>query len=238
MPENKITILSTGVLPAYLAEEAEANNIYTDIVSFIKTEAIQSIEVQQEIEQALLQEATVVFTSRNAIEAVAAELKDEENDPVTIEWNIYCVGDKTAELAGKYFGEEKIYGSADNAEELAELIIEEDITDEVIFFCGDQRRDELPDTLRNNNIEVNEIVVYQTVIVPQKITTSYDGILFYSPSGAEGFFSVNKIDNKTILFAIGNTTSNAIRKYSDNKIIIGKSPDKEQMIKEVVNYFG
>lgn len=233
MPENKITILSTGVLPAYLAEEAEANNIHLDIISFIRTETIQSIEVQQEIEQALLQEATVVFTSRKAIEAVASELEDQEP-----EWNIYCVGDKTKELATEYFGEEKIYGSADNAEELAELIIEKDITDEVIFFCGDQRRDELPGTLRNNNIEVNEIVVYQTVIVPQKITTQYDGILFYSPSGAEGFFSVNKIDKKIILFAIGNTTSNAIRKYSDNKIIISKQPDKEQMIREVVNYFG
>jgi uroporphyrinogen-III synthase len=237
MPESKIMILSTGVLPAYLAEEAEANNIYPDIISFIKTEPIQSIEVQQEIEQALLQEATVIFTSRNAIEAVAAELKDEETDPITIEWNIYCVGDKTAELAGKYFGEEKIYGSADNAEELAELIIEEDIADEVIFFCGDQRRDELPDTLRANDIEVNEIIVYQTVGVPQKVTTNYDGILFYSPSGVESFFKVNKIDKKTILFAIGNTTSNAIKKYSDNKIIISKQPDKEQMVREVVNYF-
>lgn len=233
MPENKITILSTGVLPGYLAEEAEANNIHTDIISFIKTEAIQSIEVQQEIEQALLQTTIVVFTSRNAIEAVAVELEDQEP-----EWIIYCVGNKTKELAAEYFGEEKIYGSADSAEELAELIIEEDITDEIIFFCGDQRRDELPDLLRDHDIDVNEIVVYQTIIIPQKITTHYDGILFYSPSGVEGFFSVNKIDKKTILFAIGNTTSNAIKKYSDNKIIISKSPDKEQMIREMVNYFG
>lgn len=232
MQQNKITILSTGILPSYLAEEVEANQINMDIISFIKTEAIQSIEVQQEIEQALLQSATVVFTSRNAIEAVAAELEDQEPD-----WKIYCVGNKSAELAAEYFGEEKIYGSAENAEELANLIIDEAITDEIIFFCGDQRRDELPDILSKNNIEVNEIIVYQNMMVPQKITRAYEGILFYSPSGVESFFSINKIENKSVLFAIGNTTSNAIRKYSNNKIIISKMPDKEQMVKEVVNYF-
>jgi len=232
MRQNRITILSTGALPTYLAEEAEANNIQTDIISFIKTESIQSIEVQQEIEQASILSTTVVFTSRNAVEAVAFELEDQEPD-----WSIYCVGNKTKELAAEYFGEEKIYGSADNAGELAELIIEEGVAHEVIFFCGDQRRDELPTRLRANNIEVNEIVVYQTVGVPQKVTTNYDGILFYSPSGVDSFFKVNKIDGRTILFAIGNTTSNAIKKYSGNKIVISKAPDKEQMIREVVNYF-
>jgi len=232
MQQNKITILSTGVLPAYLAEEIEENNIETDIIPFIKTEMIQSIEIQQEIEQALLQVATIIFTSKNAVQAVADELEDQQP-----EWNIYCIGQKTKELAEEYFGEEKIYGSADDAISLAELIIEEGVTDEVIFFCGDQRRNELPDLLRANDIEVNEIIVYQTVGVPQKLNKQYEGILFFSPSAADSFFKVNKIETKTILFAIGNTTSNAIKKYSNNKIIISKVPDKEQMIREVVNYF-
>jgi uroporphyrinogen-III synthase len=232
MQQNKISILSTGTLPAYLIDEVKENNIHIDVIPFVSTEPIQSIEVQQEIEQALLQSTTVVFTSRNAVEAVAAELEDQ--DP---EWNVYCVGQKTKELIEEYFGEDKIYGSADNAEELAELIIEEDITDEVIFFCGDQRRDELPEILRSHAIEVNEIIVYQTIAVPQKLKTQYDGILFFSPSSADSFFQVNKVNDKTICFAIGNTTSNAIKKFSNNKLIISKIPDKENMIKEVVNYF-
>src|SRR5258708_9242630 len=143
MQQNKITILSTGHLPAYLAAEAEENNIKADIIPFIKTEPVQSVEAQQEIEQALLQVATVVFTSRNAVEAVAAELEDHQPD-----WGIYCIGQKTKELAEEYFGEEKIYGSANDAVSLAELIVEADITDEIIFFCGDQRRNELPDILQ------------------------------------------------------------------------------------------
>ncbi len=94
MQQNKITILSTGHLPAYLAEEVEENNIKADIIPFIKTEPVQSVEVQQEIEQALLQVATVVFTSRNAIEAVTAGMEDHLPD-----WGIYCSWHKTKELA-------------------------------------------------------------------------------------------------------------------------------------------
>ena len=169
MQQNKVTILSTGALPGYLIEEVKDNNIHIDVIPFISTEPIQTIEVQQEIEQALLQSTTVVFTSRNAVEAVAAELEGLEP-----EWKIYCVGEKTKELIDEYFGEDKVYGSADNAEELAELIIEEDITDELIFFCGDQRRDELPELLRSQGIEVNEIVVYQTIAVPRKLDKQYE----------------------------------------------------------------
>src|SRR4051794_32933389 len=114
MQQNKIAILSTAALPGYLIEEVGENNIHIDVIPFINTEPIQSIEVQQEIQQSSLQSTTVVFTSRNAVEAVAAELEDQEPD-----WNFYCVGEKTKELIAEYFGEDRIYGSADNAEELA-----------------------------------------------------------------------------------------------------------------------
>ena len=45
---------------------------------------------------------------------------------------------------------ENILGTADNAEQLAEKIIKDSIYKKFIFFCGDQRRDELPEKLKNN----------------------------------------------------------------------------------------
>ena len=38
---------------------------------------------------------------------------------------------------------------------------------------------------------------------------------------------MNKINKQTILFAIGSTTADEIKKYSDNKIIISKESVKE-----------
>ncbi len=216
-----------------MVTEAKASGITIDELSFIDTTPIQTIEVQQEIEQAMLLSTTVVFTSMNAVEAVAEWLLEEKPG-----WNIYCIGTTTNTLVAKYFGEENIAGTANSAAELAEAIAADRFIDSVIFFCGDQRRDELPEILRQNEIEVNEIVVYQTMAVPYKITKPYHGILFFSPSAVESFFCNNKVPERTILFAIGNTTATTIKKYTTNKIIISHQPGKENLVKTMMEYFG
>lgn len=232
MQQNKILILSTRPIDDPLINEARHQNIEIDILSFIETVPIRSIEVQQEIENALLKSSAVVFTSMNAVEAVANELDGHQPD-----WRIYSIGNTTRQLVKKYFGEEAIAGTAESATELAELIVEEDNSDDIFFFCGEQRRDELPDILRSNDIDVNEIVVYQTIQVKHKIEKTYHGILFFSPSAVQSFFSNNKISDRTILFAIGNTTATEIKKYTNNKIITGDEPSKENLVMEMIRYY-
>lgn len=230
--QNRIQILCTRPLNETLIDEAKQAGIDIDELSFIETEAIQTIEIQQEIEQALIQSATVVFTSMNAVEAVAFY-----QEAIQPDWEIYCIGTTTKKLAAKYFGEEKIVGTANDAASLAELIAEDRFTDEVIFFCGDQRRDELPGILSSHDIEVNEIVVYQTITVPHIITKNYQGMLFFSPSAVVSFFQKNKLPATTILFAIGNTTAAEIKKHSANKTIISDEPGKENLVRTMMEYF-
>ncbi|NCU04359.1 MAG: uroporphyrinogen-III synthase, partial [Chitinophagaceae bacterium] len=188
MPQNNIHILSTRPLSKSLVQEANAAGISIDELSFIETEPIQSVEVQQEIEQAYLQSATVIFTSMNAVTAVLAQQDYQQPD-----WVIYCMGNTTKKLLQESFGENSVAGTANNAAELAERIAEESDTDEVIFFCGEQRRDELPAILRKQNIDVQEIVVYETIHTSHKISKKYQAVLFYSPSAVHSFFSVNKV---------------------------------------------
>ncbi len=230
--QNRIQILCTRPLNETLIDEAKQAGIDIDELSFIETEAIQTIEIQQEIEQALIQSATVVFTSMNAVEAIAFY-----QEAIQPDWEIYCIGTTTKRLAAQYFGEEKIVGTANDAASLAELIAEDRFTDEVIFFCGDQRREELPDILHSHDIEVNEIVVYQTITVPHNISKDYQGILFFSPSAVSSFFQKNKLPATTILFAIGNTTAAEIKKYSANKTIISDEPGKENLVRTMMEYF-
>jgi len=231
MPQNKITILCTKAIDEALIKDAASKKIFIEVVSFIRTEPIRSTEIKQEIEQAFMLTATVVITSANAVEAVA---EPGEQKPG---WKIFCMGHATRQLAEKYFGKNLISGKADHAKELAELIIHTANSDEVIFFCGDQRRNELPDLLRKNNIRVKEIVVYQTITTPYKIEKKYDGILFFSPTGVQSFFQENKLKNQTILFAIGNTTADEIKKLSKNKIVIGDEPKSESLLEKLINYF-
>src|SRR5688500_16638684 len=232
MQENKINILSTRLLTDELVEAAQASGITIDALSFIETVTIQSKHVQKKIENAYLQSCTVVFTSMNAVEAVVAGQNGQQLD-----WNIYCIGNTTRQLVKKYFGEESIAGTANSAAELAELIAEENVTDAVIFFCGVQRRDELPEILRSNEMNVNEIVVYKTIAIPHKLEKNYNGILFFSPSTVESFFRSNKLINKTILFAIGNTTASAIKKYTINRIIVSDEPGKEKLLHKMIEYY-
>lgn len=230
--QNSIRILCTRPLDEELLNEAKRKGIAIDISSFIETEPIESVEVQQEIEAVLNASATVIFTSMNAVEAIEENRIDEE--PA---WNIYCIGNTTAQLVKKYFPLSVIAGTADDAATLAQVIVDESGADEVSFFCGDIRRDELPGILRQNNIDVNEIVVYQTIATPHKVDDDYLGILFFSPSAVDSFFKMNKLRPQTILFAIGNTTASTIRKYTPNKILIADQPGKENLVEKMIEYF-
>lgn len=229
--QNKIEILCTRPVDESIIDVCAANNISVEVISFIDTTPIETVEVQQEIENALLLSTAVVFTSMNAVEAVAEFLFDALPG-----WRIYCMGNTTQQLVKKYFGEDCIAGTAIDAAALADVIISAD-EEEVIFFCGDIRRDELPKALESNNINVQEIVVYETIAVPHKIEKDYHGILFFSPSAVESFFSANKAAAQTVFFSIGNTTAAAIKKYSDNKIITGDEPGKNALIEKVLEYF-
>lgn len=227
-----IEILSTRPLNDELISIASDKKVNLHIVPFIKTEPVESVEVQQELEQVFLMNTTVVFTSMNAVESVFEYYSNEH-----LQWDIYCIGFATKELVEKYFGDHLIAGIADNAAELAELIIDSGGIEEVTFFCGDRHRRELPEMLAENGITVNEVIVYQTVFIPRRILKEYDGILFFSPSAVESFFSVNELPAKTIVFAIGSTTAATVEQFCDNKLIISSSPSKDHMVREAVHYF-
>lgn len=227
-----INILSTRPIDPSLIETAGSKGVFIEVRSFIETIPVQSTDLVQEIENVLSRSATVVFTSMNAVDAVAKYLNGRK--PL---WNIYSIGTTTNQLVKKYFGENSIAGTAYNAADLAGLIVKDRETDKVIFFCGNQRRDELPQMLSNNNIAVTEIEVYKTTAVPNKINRNYNGILFFSPSAVESFFLNNSINEQTILFAIGNTTANAIKPFTNNRIIISSTPGKENLAEQMIAYF-
>jgi uroporphyrinogen-III synthase len=230
--QNRIQILSTRPLHETLLQEAKQAGIDIDELSFIETNPIQSPTLQSEIDEALQQSITAVFTSMNAVEAVADQIKEKKTN-----WKIYCIGTTTQQLVVNYFGQDAIAGTANDAAALAKLIIEDQPKGKLLFFCGDQRRDELPEILQQNSIKLKEIIVYQTTAIQHRIQKLYEGILFFSPSGVESFFSNNQLTKKTILFAIGNTTAKEIKKHSNNQIVISNEPGKENLARKMMEYF-
>ena len=135
------------------------------------------------------------------------------------------------------FGANSLSGTADSASALAYTIIKENTSQSLVFFCGDQRRDELPTKLSQQGIGVKEIVVYKTITTSHTINKKYDGILFYSPSAVDSFFSANKVSHDCVFFSIGKTTEEAIKKFTDNKIIVANEPSKALLVEQAIQYF-
>lgn len=232
MQENRIQILSTRPIDPSQIQNAKDLGIDIDCISFIETSPILDKDLNKRIKDLLMCEATVVFTSMNAVDAVASHLTKLKPD-----WKVYCIGITTNKLVKHYFGEHTIIGTATNASELAGLIVEERRTNKLSFFCGDQRREELPSILRNNGIRVTEVEVYHTEEVYHKIDKTYHGILFFSPSAVSSFFKSNKLPASTIIFAIGTTTANEIAAVTNNTIVISALPGKDKLVKKMMDYF-
>ena len=235
MTKKNYSILSTRPMGDVILAKAGAQGVEVDIVSFIETIPNITTSINKEIDTVSSQKIVAIFTSMNAVEAVANCLSGRVPN-----WDIFCMGNTTRLLVQQHFGQKIIAGNAANAIEMANSIIEYDRERKIqkaVFFCGNLRREELPKMLLENNIPCQEMVVYNTLAMPHKIEKNYDGILFFSPSAVHSFFSSNKVAGQTVLFAIGHTTAAAIQACSNNEIVVGFNPSKTALLEMALQTF-
>lgn len=225
-------VLSTKKIEADFIKKAAENNIEIIEKEFISVTPINTQEKYEAVlEWAAKDKANVVITSANAANALIDFLKFDDFYDVS-EWNIFCMQGKTKETLLNYSKDLNVVATAQSSADLAKKIIDKRIK-EVVFFCGDKRREELPGLLGEKGIKVNEVILYETKETPVKIDEEFDGIIFYSPSGVNSFFSLNVVSDKTKLFAIGNTTADALKKVSDKQIIVADEASTESVLKKI-----
>lgn len=233
----KYKVLSTKKLEPSLVEQAKENGIEIIEQEAIKVNTVLSREKWQEIFQVVdSKKEFVVFTSSNAVLSVKKYLHDYIS-LYKVNWKIFSLSGKTQEALdenGEVFG--KVAGAANDSKELAEKIVSTKV-DEVVFFCGNKRREELPNILKQAGIKVHEIVVYETVETPVVAADDFNAILFFSSSAVQSFFSINQLKKAAVCFAIGQTTANSIANFTGNKIIVSKLPSQEMMLASVKKYF-
>jgi uroporphyrinogen-III synthase len=231
MQQSNIPLLSTRMLDDMLLARAAENYLIIDCIPFIETRHLESEILQQHLQALAGEPVTAVFTSMNAVNAVASQL------PVVPHWRIFCTGGLTKEYVIKYFGESAIAATAKNATVLAEKIIAANPSSPIIFFCGDQRLNDLPELLHTHGKTVEEVVVYTTEQTPVFIEKNYNGVLFFSPSAVHSFFSLNTIPTDVVLFSIGKTTAATIQSYCANKVVTSEWPGAESMIDLIIEYY-
>jgi len=175
---------------------------------------------------------TTVFTSAHAVEAVDAALNNDSKPS----WEIFCIGGATKDAVNGAFPDSVICGTGDDGTSLAQLMTGSVEPQPVTFFCGSRRRDELPDLLKKNNFSVEEIEVYETVLTPSVVNERYDGIMFFSPSAAESYLSLNQIPEHIVCFSIGKTTTGYLHQHTKSKIVTAPEVSEESMINIIINY--
>lgn len=217
---EKIRVLSTKILT--LAQKELLLNAGISFVEYdgLKIESIPIKEIQLE--------ENIIITSKNAF----GSIQNSAYWSALQEKNWWVVGERTSAVLQENKLKIKVIGK--NAEDLAKKIIKADSNVGFTFFTGNKRREELPELLTEHRIKFREYCVYNTVLKPKKIDSTFDGILFFSPSGVESYTLENRIKNE-VCFCIGTTTASEVKKHTNN-IVIATKATIENVIVQVVKH--
>jgi uroporphyrinogen-III synthase len=234
---RRLTILSTKKLIPAIIKDAAKEGIEIIEQEAIKIEPISTGEKCAAI-ACYYNHTYAVFTSANAVTSVY-NCYVSEGSATPLSWKIFSLAGKTKDSIlnlNPFSCNRNLIGEAIDAVHLAKEIIRQGVK-EIVFFCGDKRRNELPTMLKDAGVLVHEVVVYKTVETPMVATENINAVLFFSPSAVHSFFKVNQLKMDTVCFAIGHTTAAAIKEYSTNKIVISNTPTQASMLHEVTDYF-
>ena len=220
---KKVSVFSSKKLSKG-QEELFHDTIGVESSDFIKVRfnRIAPKVIQKELE-------TVVITSKNAVAALlhnfsAVELQFKQ---------IFCVGRRTKKMIEQQIG--PVVHAAKNAEALAFYLKDQlKSGQELTFFCGDLRRDELPDILSAHGVLVHEVEAYQAVYDPIQVDDAVEGLLFYSPSTVHSYLQENNKDK--IAFCIGESTASVAREHF-KEVHVAKVPTVESVIEQVNLYY-
>jgi uroporphyrinogen-III synthase len=157
----------------------------------------------------------VIITSKNALKAL---------EQVPFSTPVYCVGSVTASMVNTH----QVAFVAQNGLELAQHISQHHNNQQFDYLCSEQRRDELPDFLKAQNIALNAHIVYRSHEVLRRFDRIFAAVLFFSPRGVIAFAKANP--NKTPhTICIGTTTATEAAKWYD-KVSIAAQPTVENTI--------
>lgn len=238
MPNDKYRILSTRHLTDSSVAVAGESGIQIDVQDFIQIKPLQNEDLSEDKMLHVFHDGAVhVFTSANAARILDKYYLHNDIWYVIHEPNVCCISGSTRKAVEAALPGCKILAESPYGSELANAIIQLGNITAVNFFCGNIRRNELPDTLKKAGIEVNEFVIYENIPAPAVVPDNYDGILFFSPSAVKSYLSANRLLPATVCFAIGRTTATELKEHTDNKIIISTDISEESMVQTAIFYF-
>lgn len=185
--------------------------------------------------------AAVAFTSPRSARAFAGRVAALGGAPAATE--AWAAGAGTAQALGGALGEvhrpdEREVGkqgaAATLASELAAALLTAGPSGPVLFPCGDIRRDELPSRLRDDGIDVEEVVCYRSVLAGEsearRAVQRVQIVVVASPSVADLLARACPAGVRPALLAVGPTTAAAARASGWPPAGVAKRPTTEALV--------
>lgn len=194
---------------------AEKYGLKIDFRSFIHVDGIGAQEFRaQKID--LAAHTAVILTSKTAVDhffRIAEEMRFEVPDSM----KYFCISEAVAYYLQKYvaYRKRKIFFGKQTIVDLVD-VLKKHKKETFLLPCTDRLRDNIPLTLKSNNLKFTKAVLYRTVAsdLSDLEDVYYDMLVFYSPGGIESLLKnfPNFKQNDTVIAAFGPTTANAIVK--------------------------
>ncbi len=199
-------------------------NIEFEICPALKIEVYPQKEFVHKINQ---NTHKFIISSQNSVKAI---------EDLKLDGEFYVVGENTArKLTEVGF---KVVHVENYASELAEYILKNEKPQIWNFFCGNNRRETLFEKLTPSGHYLNEIICYDSIPMNYMIDSdSFDGFVFFSPLAVKTYFSNNSVPENSVIFSIGNTTTEEIKKYIKNDIITAEIPLLEKVVEKINKHY-
>ncbi|KAF5283505.1 hypothetical protein FQR65_LT02658 [Abscondita terminalis] len=177
----------------------------------------------------------IIFTTPRSVKALKEALANDILDPKWSGKCNYVVGEATYDILLKGLN--------------LECRDKKKIKKPLLFPCGNLKTDILIELLRNENIKVDEVTVYETVASTSleddfiSVTSCYEEVpeffAYFSPSGVNFTYSflmkLQPILSKIKFIAIGPTTETALKEKCLTVTEVAKKPTPRDLLAAILN---
>src|SRR6185369_8057830 len=102
----------------------------------------------------------------------------------------------------------------------------------VLYFCGEDHRQELEDGLKNSSTKISKVFTHQSQMTFPVVKNNFDVIFVFSPRSAESLLKNNAFNNQTIFACIGPTTASYVSSRGISNAFISSYPESRILLEE------
>lgn len=218
---------------------AQKWKLKVDFRTFIKVEGLSTKEFRR-LKIYITDYSAIIFNSRNAIDYFF-KLCEEMRVKLSQEMKYFCTSEAIALYLQKYiqYRKRKVFYDQPGRS-LFDLINRFKDTEKFLYPCSRDRKDDIPNFLKDKKVQYAEAYIYQTI--PSDLSDlrniKYDMIVFFSPIGIKSLFHnyPDFIQDDRRIGGFGQVTWDSIADAGLRLDIVAPSPAAASMAQAIENY--